>query len=186
MEIGELFFGNKEAGRFVSICASLMFFIGANQTTTPVLNSLGLENKTLRNYIIGLALFIPLILILPKFVGVYSIAIANGAMLLVSCLLNFLTLKRRGIKLNYKLRNLFMAALTAPCILLSNFLRGILKNYLTDFFVILFCSIVAIGLYTLVITVFKVMPINFSFKIRRKDKKTKLTKRKARKQTLAV
>lgn len=186
MEIGELFFGNKEAGRFVSICASLMFFIGANQTTTPVLNSLGLENKTLRNYIIGLALFIPLILILPKFVGVYSIAIANGAMLLVSCLLNFLTLKRRGIKLNYKLRNLFMAALTAPCILLSNFLRGILKNYLTDFFVILFCSIVAIGLYTLVITVFKVMPINFSFKIRRKDKKTKLTKRKTRKQTLAV
>lgn len=169
-EIGTLFFGDKDAGYFVKTCASLMFFIGTNQTITPVLNSLGLENKTLRNYVIGLVLFVPCILFLPKLVGIYAIAIANGVMLLTSCILSFATIKKRNIKIKFKLRNVLIIALTAPCILLSNFLRGILKNYLTDFFVILFCAIICIGMFALLIFTLKIMPVNFSFKIKRKRK----------------
>lgn len=177
-EIGTLFFGDKDAGHFVKVCSSLMFLIGTNQTITPVLNSLGLENKTLRNYIVGLLFFIPCILILPKFVGVYAIATANGVMLLISCILSFATLKKRNVKIKYKFRNAVIVLLTVPCILLSDFLRGILKNYLTDFFVIVFCAIICIGIFVTIILTFKVMPINFSFKINRKKKRQNFKRKK--------
>ncbi len=92
--LGILLFKDEKAGMFVSYCSLILFPIALAQATTPMLNSLGKERNTFVHTLIGALSMLPCIFLLPKVLGVYSMAVASGVCFLIIAILNFITLKR--------------------------------------------------------------------------------------------
>lgn len=92
--LGELLFGDAKAGELVSNCAFMLFFIAMAQVTTPVLNSLGREKTTFLNSLAGVAVMTPCTLFLPKYIGVYAMAIGSASCFLIISALNMIALRR--------------------------------------------------------------------------------------------
>ena len=74
-EIGIVIFGEHECGKYVTATSFLMLFMSLSSLSTSMLNSMGLETKTLIYYAIGGALMLLSIWFLPKYIGVYSLLI---------------------------------------------------------------------------------------------------------------
>ncbi len=93
--LGALLFKDAKAGELVSNCSFMLFFIVMAQVTTPMLNSLGLERTTFFNSLAGAAVMMPCTLLLPKYVGVYAMAIGSAGCFLTISALNIIALSRR-------------------------------------------------------------------------------------------
>lgn len=100
----EVLFGSAEAGKYVEAAAFLMVPMGINQISSSMLNSLGLEMKSLINYAIGAVLLILSIFFLPKYFGTYALIIGYGAMAITTSALNLQMLKKRGLLENKYLK----------------------------------------------------------------------------------
>ena len=95
--ICEILFNSKEAGKYVSAGAILMLPLGINQITSSILNSIGLELKSLINYALGAVCLILSIFFLPKYIGTYSLIVGFLAMSIISASLNIRMLKKRNL-----------------------------------------------------------------------------------------
>lgn len=93
--VGKFLFDDAKAGELVSNCSFMLFFIVMAQVTTPMLNSLGRERATFVNSLLGAAVMMPCTLLLPKYVGVYSMAIGSASCFLLVSALNLVALKRQ-------------------------------------------------------------------------------------------
>lgn len=92
--IGAMLFKDAKAGEFVSYCSPLLFPIAIAQVTTPMLNSLGKEKITFISSLVGAILTVPCIFFLPKFVGVYAMAIGSGTCFVFISAMNLIALKK--------------------------------------------------------------------------------------------
>lgn len=92
-EIGVLFYSDEIAGQFVSYASIIMLPMSISGITSTMLDSLGLELKTMRNYVIGSVLMLIMLFISPSFAGTYSIAIGLGTSYLTATVLNLAVLK---------------------------------------------------------------------------------------------
>ncbi|MCM1306125.1 MAG: oligosaccharide flippase family protein [Bacteroides sp.] len=93
-QIGALLFGDDHAGTLVSNCSVMLFPIAIAQVTTPMLNSLGKERVTFVATLVGALATLPCIFLLPKYVGVYAMAIASTICFLLICVINMIALKK--------------------------------------------------------------------------------------------
>lgn len=95
--ICEFVFKNSKAGTYLSFSAILMLPMGLSQITSSILNAIGLELKSLKNYTISAILLILSILFLPKFIGTYSLVAGYLLMSTTSTILNFMMLSKRNL-----------------------------------------------------------------------------------------
>lgn len=101
--LGKLLFADEKAGDFVSYCSLILFPIATAQATTPMVNSLGKERYTLLFTIFGALSMLPCIFLLPKVIGVYSMAVASGLCFAIISVCNFVVLKKEvGAFINHK------------------------------------------------------------------------------------
>jgi len=128
--ICEILFGSTEAGKYVSIGAILMLPMGINQITGSILNSIGLEKKSLINYAVGATLLILSIFFLPKYIGTYSLILGFGLMSITSASLNFHMLKKRNLIKKGTLKFITSSLLFA---LFSSLLSKLIYNLLIKF-----------------------------------------------------
>lgn len=140
--LGKLLFADEKAGAFVSYCSMMLFPIAAAQATTPMLNSLGKEKNTLLHTLIGALAMIPCIVFMPKYIGIYAMALASGLCFLIIAIANFIVLKKEvGSFFDGKK----VCVLTLLCVLLSvgaTFLARILRSYANDL-----TAIIVVGVY---------------------------------------
>lgn len=142
--LGLLLFGDKEAGKFVSYCSFMLFPIATAQATTPMLNSLGKEQHTFLNTVIGAVAMIPCILFLPKYIGIYAMALSTGVCFLLIAILNLVVLKKEvGSFINHK-KNVPMILLSIPLAATGLFGAKLLCSY-ADYIT----AIVVVGVYIL-------------------------------------
>lgn len=92
--LGKLLFKDAQAGTFVSYCSLILFPIAIAQATTPMLNSIGKERSTFLHTLIGALSMLPCIFLLPRVIGVYSMAVASGLCFLIIAALNSIVLKK--------------------------------------------------------------------------------------------
>ena len=74
-----------------------MIPMGISQITSSILNAIGLELKSLKNYAISSSLLILSIFFLPKYFGTYALIIGYLLMSLTSSVMNILMLKKRKL-----------------------------------------------------------------------------------------
>lgn len=95
--ICEILFGSSAAGVYVSRAAIIILPMGVSQITSSLLNSMGLEMKSLINYAIS-ALFLFLsIFFLPKYIGTNALIVGMGLLSTITAILNFRMLKKRDL-----------------------------------------------------------------------------------------
>ncbi len=91
-EIGVIVFANEDAGRFVAFSAGMVIPMCLSQLTNTTLNSLGKEGRCFAHSMVALAVMILGLYFLPKWLGVYSLGVAQTALFLISFVLNALSL----------------------------------------------------------------------------------------------
>ena len=95
--ICDFLFNNTKAGKYLTFSAILMIPMGISQITSSILNAIGLELKSLKNYAISSSLLILSIFFLPKYFGTYALIIGYLLMSLTSSVMNILMLKKRKL-----------------------------------------------------------------------------------------
>ncbi len=93
-EIGVLFYGDEIAGNYVAYASIIMVPMSICGITSTMLDSLGMELKTMRNYVISSILMIIVLFFSPALVGTYAIALGLGVSYLSSSVLNIVLLKK--------------------------------------------------------------------------------------------
>lgn len=95
--ICQILFGSAEAGIYVSYAAIIILPMGINQITSSILNSIGLEFKSLISYVLGaIALFL-CIFFLPKYMGTNALILGLGLLNTIASTINIIMLSKRNL-----------------------------------------------------------------------------------------
>ncbi len=180
-EIGVFVFNNELSGQMLKNCALIMLPMGINDITSSVLNSLGYEVKSFKHYVFASLFLMSSIIFLPKYFGIYSLAIGMALSLTVSSYLNLRMIKRelnlKGVILSDTLK---MCAFLVPSTLINRWSFGVMSKFFTTFFSIAISSILGVVCYVLLCLVFKIFTIDtlmINFKKIRILKRKKHTKK---------
>lgn len=174
--ICKFIFNNQKAGIYLTFASICMIPMGISQISSSILNAIGLEMKSLKNYVISSAILILCIIFLPKFIGTFALIVGYFLMSVSSSILNIMMLSKRKLVNFYFVKTIIsMLVITALSSMLGYFVFNLLKNYFT-LALIVSATIVMLSclllIYALNIADIKVM-INLRLKPKRK-KETKM------------
>ena len=176
--IGEFVYNNELSGVMLEYCALMMLPEGINNITSSVLNSLGLETKSFFNYCLGSIFLILSIIFLPKYFGIYSLAIGMTISLIISAYLNLRLIKKQlGCKNLIISETIKMLLFLIPSVLINRWLYNLCSLIFTTFFSIAISSIVGFLFYVILCLLFKIFTID-SLLVNFKNIKTMRKKRK--------
>ena len=144
-EIGILIFSSHECGSYLTASAFLMLFMGLSNVTTSMLNSMGLEHKTLVYFIISGIFMLICIWFLPMFLGTYALLVGFTFIYGLTTVLNLILLhKNCRQKLKY-LKFLFCSCgLLVPTAILGLMLEKMLLPVLGTFFTFAVCGVIMV------------------------------------------
>ena len=144
-EIGILVFNGHECGTYLTASAFLMLFMSLSSITTSMLNSMGLEHKTLVYYIISGIFMLLCIWFLPKVCGIYSLLIGFSFIYGLTSILNLVLLNKNcAEKPKYVKFLIWSIFLLVPTAILGLMLKKLLLSVLGTFITFLVCSFVMI------------------------------------------
>lgn len=93
----EFLFNNVKAGKYLSAASIIMIPLGLSQISSSILNAIGLEMKSLKNYVISSTFLILSIIFLPRYFGTYSLIIGYLLMSVISAIMNISMLIKRNL-----------------------------------------------------------------------------------------
>ena len=132
--IGEIIFASKRAGYYISRAAFIMIPAGLSQITSSILNAVGLEMKSLKNYIAGALLLVFCIYFMPKYMGTDALILGMTCLYVVPTILNFCMMKKRDIYPEGILKKLgILVACSLPVSLITKFLYNIFIHVFSMF-----------------------------------------------------
>lgn len=144
-ELGILIFGSHECGKYLTASAVLMLFMSLSNITTSILNSMGLENKTLIFFVIGGVLMLLSVWFLPSIMGIYSLLVGFAFTHILATVLNLILIhKHCGKKPEYLNFLLCSALLLIPTSILGLMLEKMLITRLGLFFTLAVCGAIMI------------------------------------------
>lgn len=183
-EIGVFFYNNILSGSLLINSAWFMIPFGLTSISASILNALGLELKSMKNYIIGAISMLISIWFLPAFLDINALAFGMGICMIIASYLNIRMIKKRT-KENLKFVKPFlkMLAILLPTTALVGFLIKVLTNFFNLFFSLAVVGVVGFASFTLLCVVFNIIDIN-SFMVVFSKRKTKQIKPKKQKRKL--
>ncbi len=144
-EIGVLVFNNAESGTYLSASAVLMVLTSVSSITTSMLNSMGLENKTLIYYLISGVFMLLSIWFLPFVCGIYSLLVGFAFIFGLTTLLNLILLSKTcKERIRYKKFFIYSVAFLIPSSVLGFLLKNILLSFLGSLLTTLTCLVATV------------------------------------------
>ena len=162
-ELGAFFFGDAEAGKFVSYAAAIIFPLSLCQVTTPILNSLGMERVSFASYIAGLVCMLPCIFFLPEVIGIYSVGVASGLAFTVTAVINFAVLSKKLGKPEGFGKVAGVCAFSVPLALLGLFTGKLVSPCLGDTVTVLVLGVYVVFFYFVFVSAFGIVDIKAFF-----------------------
>ncbi len=161
-EIGLLVFNNAECGEYLTASAFLMLFMSLSNITTSMLNSMGLENKTLIYFIVASAFMLLCIWFLPSVIGIYSLLVGFTLVYGLTTVLNLILLHRHcGQKPKYLKFTFCSIGFLLPTVLLGLMLEKMLLPALGIFFSFIVCAAVMMIFNCLLYVGFNLVSFDF-------------------------
>lgn len=150
-EIGVLLYDNYNAGLYIQRACIIMLPMSISLITTSMLNSLNLERKTLKYYLIGALFLVLSIYFLPKIIGVYSLVVGLIISYFLTSVFNLKLIKRtckRPPEFSFYIA--VSSALIVPTALFGYLLKGIIIRFLPlSLTVLIVSAITTIFIYLL-------------------------------------
>ena len=129
--IGLFLYGNELAGQYLRQCAFVMLFMCLSLITNTIMNSMGLEYKTMRNFLIGASGLLLCIWFLPKYIGIYALMAGYCVNLCLTAVLNLFTIRKHAkIRLKFLFPLAGYAAILVPAGFLSYYVYNIAAAFL--------------------------------------------------------
>lgn len=159
--IGSFVYNNETSGIMLEYCALIMLPMGINNITSSILNSMGLEVKSFKHYVYGSILLIICTIFLPKYFGIYALAIGMGLSLIVSSYLNVKMIKKHLNQKTLFFKDMLkMCLFLIPSVLINRWTYNCFINLFTPFFSIAISSILGIIFFVTLCLVFKIFTLN--------------------------
>jgi len=180
--IGLFFFDNAESGKMLVFSAWIMIPIGLTSITSSILNALGYEVKSMKNYIVGAILMLLSIWFLPKFIGIYAVVVGMGVCMTLASVLNIRMINKiisPKIKIG---KSIFLiSVLSIPVASITSFLTNILVHFVPLFInLAISCSVGAV-FFLLLCQIFDLIDIKIWVASAKEKVSEKFLKRKLHK-----
>lgn len=144
-EAGIIIFDNHESGKYLSISSVLTVFMGISSITTSILNSMGMEQKTLKYFIISALLMLASVIILPKFIGIYSLLAGFAFVYGITSFCNLVLIKKTCVYKPIYLRFLCLSfAFIIPTSVFAFMLKKLLLPFLGSVFTLFAVGVISV------------------------------------------
>ena len=173
------FFDNPDCGNLLVYSAWIMIPIGLTNITSAILNTLGYEVKSMKNYILGGVIMLLCIWFLPKYIGIHSVLVGMGVCMVLSSALNIKMINKiTTSKVKIAKPLLLISLCSIPVASLVSFSTSLLAHFLPMFINLAFsCGLGLVG-FLLVCQVFDLIDIKVWFvNIKEHFKKKSLSKK---------
>ena len=146
-----------------------------------MLNSLGKERITLLSTVVGAIAMIPCILFMPKYIGIYAMALSTGLCFLLIAIINLVILKKEvGSFVNHK-KNLPLILLSIPLAVTGLFGAKLLCRYADYITAIVVVGVYILFFFFLIISAFNVVDVTACIKMLTPQKASKAAVKSASK-----
>lgn len=156
-EMGLVVYKNLDAGNLIAKASIIMVPISLSNMSSSVLNSLGLEVKSMRNYLVGAMFLFASIWFLPQFIGGgLSLVVGMGICSLVAFVLNLIMIKKhvkKGFKLFKPILTLLLFSLLTGFI--GKFSTNLLVGHLGNFLSGTIGGVISFSLFVMLLQAFK-------------------------------
>lgn len=126
-----IIFNNATAGEYLKHASWLVVALCLSQLSSSILNSLGLEVKTFKYYVISAVFVLISIYTLPQYFGIYSLLYGLGISGIVVCILSIRKINKTIHNKNYYLKPLLvLVAICIPTTILLNSTHSLLTLFL--------------------------------------------------------
>ena len=160
-DIGLFVYNNAKAGYYLLLSAWLMIPIALSNISSTILNAMGLEGKSFKNYLFGAIFLIVCMFTLTRFIGILSLIVGMGGCMLISCMLNNRMIKKRlNIETNILKKTAQMALLAIPCLFLASNTLRVVGFFAPKFFALAFGSIVGAVAFIALCVIFRVLDLS--------------------------
>lgn len=142
-KIGLFFFDNAQCGILLEKSAWVIIPICLTNISSSILNAVGLEIKSFKNYIVGGILMLIGIWVLPTYVGIDALTYSMGICFTISSILNIRMIKKKVCpNLKLKKQFIYFSIFMIPTLAITSFISSILSNFFNLFFTLaISCSI---------------------------------------------
>ena len=124
-----ILYKDEISGEYLRFASFLVLPMGIAQLTQSALNSIGKEYRAFANYLISNAFLIVAIIILPKYIGIYSVAVASMLSTLITCALNVYALnKYTGFGYSFLKYFVYVLLFALPCAFGASSLNNVLDD----------------------------------------------------------
>ena len=170
--ICELLYNNTQAGIYLQNSALLMIPFSLSNITSSILNSLGLEVKNFKNYIVGAIFLLLSIWFLPKYIGVNSLIIGMGFCTTLPCILGIKKIMQTtNCEKGYLKPIILLLVLILPSYILTKNIYAITIKFLPSFIALCLAGIVSVICYLILCEIFNVVKVKSLITIKRRPKK---------------
>jgi len=156
-EIGLLLFNNQKAGEYLILSSWIMIPMGICQITNSVLNAIGLEMKSLLNYILGAIFMFASIIFLPQYIGINSLIVGTALMYIITGVLNLNMLKKRRLLSRKHITTfIYMIITSIFCSSFARFAYNITNMLAGNFISLIIAGIVSVASLCILTMVFNI------------------------------
>ncbi len=153
-------YNNITAGTYLQHTCWLIIPMGLSQITTSVLNSLNLENKTFKFYVYSCIILILSIVLLPKYIGIYSLMVGMGLSMFVVSILNIITInKTLNNNKSYVGIILKLCFICLPTTLLTSWIYNIVALILPKIIALILCGLISVISFTILMSLFNIINV---------------------------
>ena len=141
--LGVFFFDNAQSGILLSEASWIIIPMCLTNISSSILNAVGYEIKSFKNYIVGVILMLLCIWFLPKYIGINALIWAMGSCFTISAILNIKMIKKYITK-DLKIAKYFwiFTAFLLPSAAITSFCTNLLNGVIPLFFnLAISCSI---------------------------------------------
>lgn len=157
--ISEFLYGNELCGQIVERCAFILLPMCISMITNTILNSMNCEKYTLIYFCIGAAAMILSVVVLTKYLGIYSYLLGISLNFALTAALNLRLLKKKCPNVKYLTYTLRSVAVVIVACLFGWLISGLLGRFLSPLLQIIVCAPLVIGFTALTLYVLKMFSI---------------------------
>lgn len=178
---GIFLYDNVMSGTLLQAASFVLLPLGLTNITSSLLNSLGYEVKSFKNFVLGTIVMFLAIWFLSPVLGINAFIWGLGGSYLVTGLLNLIMLKKKtAVKLKLTKTIITLILIILPSAALCGFVVGICNYFLPLFFTLCFGGGVSVVSFVLLAVVFGIIDIK-SFVVKAKDYTRLIKLKKAKK-----
>ncbi len=160
-QIGIFFYDNATSGILLSASAWVIIPLCLTNISSSILNAVGLELKSFKNYILGAIIMLLCIWFLPKYVGINALIYAMGGCFTTSAILNIRMIKKQVCP-NLKIAKFFMkfTLISIPIIALCSFVGSLLNVFMPLLFNLMITCTLGVIFFILLCIIFNIFELH--------------------------